>query len=267
MELLENAIKRVDAFLGEINNLKGLDFAYQASRDALEIIENVILTHRKELESSKESSQKSIKEACKKSLDCLSRNIPLLGFILRSTNVRNAFEIYGPLRRLSSQALKKDINNTKLIISSEWERYSPFMYLEGINLSSFVLIGFPAPESSNPLLIPLAGHELGHTLWSELKLKNVFYKTLENKILKSIKNNIENIKKKFQYVTGLDDLFVNNIITYNAINFALRQIEEYFCDFIGLRIFGDPIFMLFLIFYLHLIKRIPLIIIQHFKIE
>ena len=53
---------------------------------------------------------------------------------------------------------------TRLILSSEWT-YQPQVYPEKDFLPSYVLIGLPAPESSNPLLLPLAGHELGHSLW------------------------------------------------------------------------------------------------------
>ena len=100
----------------------------------------------------------AVKTACNESLKQLFRILPLLGFIVRSTSVRNSFEVFWPLLRLARQVLQTD---AKLILSSEW-LYSPF-YRPSADLSDYVLLGFPASESSNPLLVPLAGHELGHT--------------------------------------------------------------------------------------------------------
>lgn len=58
------------------------------------------------------------------------------------------------------------------------------------DLPNFVLIGFPAPESGNPLLIPLAGHELGHTVWKGRSLASKYKKSIEDTILSLIELNI-----------------------------------------------------------------------------
>ena len=104
---------------------------------------------------------------CQRTLDELTRFLPVLGFVLRSTNVRTAFEIHGPLLRLTREFLGAD---TRLLVSSEWE-YSPYTYSPLPDFADFVLIGFPASESANPLVVPLAGHELGHSLWSSKRLQ------------------------------------------------------------------------------------------------
>ena len=122
------------------------------------------------------------------SLHDLAQYTPILGFILRSTNIRNAFEARGPLVRLAQKLLSK---NTKLIVSSEWQ-YSPFVHPPIQDLKNFVLIGLPAPESSNPLIIPLAGHELGHAV---LRTGTVnLHQSL--KISDRIKKEIPNISAK-----------------------------------------------------------------------
>jgi len=171
-------------------------------------------------------------------LTALFRYLPLLGFILRSTNVRNAFEIYGPLLRLSQQILHGD---TQLILSSEWRMYSPFTYLRIPALPNFVLIGFPAPESANPLLLPLAGHELGHTVWSARNYSFKYKKSIEQHII----DDIEKRSDEYQQLFAVDNLkpgeaetniFVRRRIAL-ASAWALRQAEEYFCDFLGLCLF------------------------------
>jgi hypothetical protein len=85
-----------------------------------------------------------------------------LGLLLRSSNLRNAFEIYFPIKILSTELLE---HNTCVVLSSEWE-FSPFIYPVALDeLPEFVFIGIPASECHNPLILPLAGHELGHVVW------------------------------------------------------------------------------------------------------
>lgn len=159
--LREYSVSRLKGVLEEIGRLKESEFPYQHSQDALDRIEKLFISHKTRLESLAPDKKPAIvQQFCSAALTDLFKYLSFLGFILRSTNVRNAFEVYGPLLRLSRKVLGLD---TKQILSSEWE-YSPFTYRPIAELPGFVLIGFPAPESSNPLLIPLAGHELGHTI-------------------------------------------------------------------------------------------------------
>src|SRR5207247_1253486 len=91
------------------------------------------------------------KQACRLTLDDLFTYLPFLGFILRSTNVRNAFEFLGPFRRLAGEVLEPQVTpdkrETKLLFSSEWD-YTPFTYFSVPQLRRYVLIGLPAPESA-----------------------------------------------------------------------------------------------------------------------
>lgn len=157
--MINHARKRVTAVIEEIDRLKQSEFPYMQSRDALDLLEQRFKEQQHVLSKISPATLTSVSySACSTSLYELCIYVPILGFILRSTNVRNAFEAYAPLLRLTRSILGVD---TKLIISSEWE-LSPFVYRSMTGLPGFVLIGLPAPESSNPLLIPLAGHEVGH---------------------------------------------------------------------------------------------------------
>jgi hypothetical protein len=76
--------------------------------------------------------------------------------------VRNSFEAYDPLRELAHKLLDY---KPAIILSSEWE-FSPFTYPAiSDDLPDFVFIGLPACEAGNALVLPLAGHELGHSIW------------------------------------------------------------------------------------------------------
>ncbi len=152
--------EQVDAVLREIRQLEGSEFAYPNSKQALTETKLFFETHRDLLAAVSENTDTDALElVCRNAFDDLKESIDLLGFLLRSTNVRNSFEMYGPMLRLSRKVLGED---TRLIISSEWY-FSPFNYIGYKYLPGYVLIGLPATESSSPFLSPLAGHELGHT--------------------------------------------------------------------------------------------------------
>lgn len=237
---LEFSKGRVTAFLDEITKLKASDFPYRHAEQALVLIEQVFsgfLDRLKNLDA--ESDPETVKAACIAEVAGLFIYLPILGFILRSTNVRNAFEVYGPILRICKKVLGQ---NAKLLISSEWE-YSPFTYTRVMYLPNFVLIGLPAHESSNPLLLPLAGHELGHTIWMDRNMHSQFSRPIENAIVSQI---TDSRWKEFQELhpevkekpAVTDDLIVRQ--TWRAATeWAARQTEETFCDMIGLRIFGE----------------------------
>src|SRR5579872_782473 len=179
------ARRRYAAVLEEVERLKQAEFPYSHSRDALVELERVFQSQLDALNRlTPKSSPMVAKNACSQSLYSLFLYTPLLGFILRSTNVRNAFELYAPLLRLSRKILGP---STKLLLSSEWD-YSPFIFLPTADLPEFVLIGLPAQESSNPLLISLAGHELGHKVWQQQKLSARFDAQIRKALVTALEN-------------------------------------------------------------------------------
>ncbi len=249
MQSLFYAIARTEALLAEVSRLSEGEFAYSHSRAALQLIDGLF---KKKLETLKSFDEKSdpdtVGQECTLTLSDVFNYVPLLGFILRSTNVRNSFELLRPLLRLARQLLepekeKKD-QSTCLVLSSEWD-YSPFVYPNVPHLPGFVLIGMPAPESSNPLLVPLAGHELGHALWA----KRDVFSNYNVALRKAVVSNIWTRWTEFQEVYSIPGKSVakNDLVTdifcmqfwELAFNWAMQQCEESFCDFIGLRLFGE----------------------------
>jgi len=237
---IDHARKRVAAVLEEINRLKQSEFPYPHPCDALDLLEARFQKHQSVLEKTSLTAPVSVSHnACSVSLHELYVYVPILGFILRSTNVRNAFEAYAPLLRLVRSILGAD---TKLIVSSEWE-FAPFVYRAITGLRDFVLIGLPAPESSNPLLIPLAGHELGHSVWEHEGFSARFEKQIENGIVDQLTTNRWG-EYQLLYPQAKrpdlksDDMFVRST-WINAYTWALLQTEEIFCDLVGLRLFAE----------------------------
>ncbi len=137
MLILKNALSRMTAFLEEIDRLKQSEFPYDFPLDALELLEEQFC-ERKDvlLKTSVNADSSIVSNVCQVSLFALQDYVPLLGFLLRATNVRNAFEAHGTLQRLAEKLMGE---KTKLIVSSEWE-FSPFVYRGITGLGGFVLI-------------------------------------------------------------------------------------------------------------------------------
>jgi hypothetical protein len=240
VEARRYAEERIEAALPEIARLKDSDFPHNHPREALDVVERTLIARQGSLKLLGASSTPDVVLAtCSEALVELFALHPRLGFILRSTNVRNSFEIYRPILSLAKSVIDPDI---KLILSSEWD-YSPFVYKQINGLPGYVLIGLPAAESGNPLLVPLAGHELGHATWHALGLKSKFSSTLKD----SIFENVEARWGEFRHIfpTSLADLRTNLIANNSISTFhisSLLQAEETFCDFLGIRIFAESYF-------------------------
>ena len=239
MSTIENGRKRIAAVLEEIDRLRQSEFPYPHPRDALELLGEWFKNLQSILEKAVLVTPDVINNACSMSLYELVVYVPILGFILRSTNVRNAFETYAPLLRLARSLLG---NETKLIVSSEWE-FSPFVYRSITRLHGFVLIGLPAPELANPLLIPLAGHELGHSLWELEDLSSRFINKIRDGILHELTTKRWSEYSKLFPHFKEQDLTGNNLFARQtwmpAYTWALFQTEEIFCDFWGLELFAE----------------------------
>jgi hypothetical protein len=151
--------------------------------------------------------------------------------------------MHSPLQRMAEDLLGKD---TKLILSSEWE-FSPLTYESIPNLKGFVLIGLPAPESSNPLILPLAGHELGHSVWEQYECHINFDFKILNRILDQMTGGKWEVFKDFypnftkNSLNSLRNEKITNLFPYPVLAshmWAVGQAKEMFCDFMGLRTFG-----------------------------
>lgn len=237
MDLLGYSKKRLAAFLDQVRHLKNSEFPYLSSKQALEEIERIFDEHLDLLETlSSDSEPLAVKAGCSGALMALFEYLPYLGFLLRSTNVRNGFEVYGPLLRLARRILG---SSTKLILSSEWD-YSPYTYFGIPSLDNFVLIGLPAPESANPLLLPLAGHELGHAIWKNQDLSSLTH-NMRARAESELRAEWKKLKKHFP-VSKHEDI-MSDIEAFQVFEdillWALKQCEETFCDLIGLRMFGS----------------------------
>lgn len=256
----EYVCMRLLAFLQEVRRLKEGEFPYQHSLEALRDLEIAFQSHLDRIHGSIDSPSE-LDELCADAVLSLTRSLPYVGFILRSTNVRNAFEVYGPLLRLTRSLLGDEtaLHGTRppwrLLLSSEWED-SPRVHTGVPGLPRFVMLGLPAPESSNPLVIPLIGHELGHPLWYRDQCGPRILGDVRDALFVAIRkswsdyllaNNLS--KDRAPTPEGIQD----DVLVYDSWGYAdewsMKQAEEMFCDLVGLRLFGTSFLHAFAYFF------------------
>ncbi len=247
--MLRYARDRIGEFLLEVDQVGQSEFPYASSKGALEDLRDhfqQVLRGLNDLQDGV-SSPETIKDACANALGDLHEYVPLLGFILRSTNVRNAFELYAPLQRLCELVLEPAesplTRKTHLILSSEWY-YEAQVHPAKTYLANYVLIGLPAPESSNPLLLPLAGHEIGHPLWHVHGLRDHFFQVAASRIIEKVLSDKTAFKDAYPSEPDPEQITSTYLVQHvnrlfsNGVHWLVSQAEETFCDFVGMRLFG-----------------------------
>lgn len=214
------------------------DWPYSDAREALNEIERDLSKELAELEALEiDTSTEVLAAHCRSARAAVSRNKPYMGFILRSSNLRNGFEAYSPLRKICT----KFLGDVRIIIGSEWI-YSPFVYpAEHSHLANCIFVGLPASEAQNALLTPVAGHELGHVVWrKEVNLiQEVFDATAQTIITNW---NDDDVRGMFPKSTDPQTIATDLDLRSKWVDshrFALRQCEEIFADCIAVWIFGE----------------------------
>lgn len=229
---LRSAIQLADSLLAG-------DWPHRDSEDALKRIRKLLQGKLDDLIKLDDGANiEVIKSHCKEARSSISQYMGFLGFILRSSNVRNAFEIYEPLCRLGKELLGEDL---RIVVGSEWN-YIPFIYPTPAELlSDYIFVGLPASEGQNALLVPIAGHELGHAVWRRTPLKRFFSKMIQEGIVSRIQNDWPNFKELFSNFTSeqIGEDLVARTIWGKSYEFSERQCEEIFSDVLALWIFGE----------------------------
>ena len=232
-------LQKLDAAIALVESLTDNEFPHPDSRLALEPIARVYKADKELLLSLEEDAEDdTILGHCLRANVNIVRLKNFLGLILRSSHLRNAFEIYFPIKVLSRELLGTP---TAVVLSSEWH-FSPYTYPVALQeLPEFIFIGIPASECQNPLITPLAGHELGHVVWSRKGVRRAFEPRIQDCIVTLYRDNWDAFKRSTNGVTTPDrletDMFLRNIWT-RSYKIARRQLEELFCDFLGVHIFG-----------------------------
>jgi hypothetical protein len=95
-------LQKIQLVLAQISRLLESEFPHSDSKKALELLKLVFEQDEQLIEKSIKEGDLPIKEqACGEANFHVARFLPILGFVLRSTNTRNAFEFFVPLVRLA----------------------------------------------------------------------------------------------------------------------------------------------------------------------
>jgi hypothetical protein len=238
VDVLSSTRQKTEAILDRIRALQAGEFPQPDAKAALEAMEQIFTEHRDRIiDLERGGAPTAAPDYCSNVVQDLFGYLPVLGFLHRSKNASNAFEVYGPLLRLARQVISTE---TRLVLSSEWD-FSPYTLLRMPGLPSFVLLGLPASESRTVLLTPLAGHEFGHSIWALEDGKRRYESALAHLVVERIRVRLKEYSEHFLGIaeeTLMTDLFAMQT-WLPAARSALRQCEEVFCDLVGLRLFGE----------------------------
>lgn len=228
-----SASHRLHAFLEQIAGLETSNFPHPDGLAALRQLRKETERQLRRLSVCPTDNEALIDRLYAQARITVGRYTPILGFILRSTNVRNAFEVHFPLKRLARTLIGPQ---AKLIISSEWG-FVPFTYPMTLDqLPQFALVGGPASESGNVLAIPVAGHEIGHSVW---RAHSAGFR-LDPKLLAAIDGAIAGYPAETGRLVaqlGSGSRALDQIRRLAFLN-GSKQLEEVFCDGVGLYFFG-----------------------------
>lgn len=246
-EKVSGVLSRIDFLLGQI-------FPYKSSVVALENIRHVFEEYEEKLRNASPEDASTHQLCCVVSRD-VSHFLPVIELIANSSNVRTVFEFQEPFWELTSKIIRSlqtegRTSAVHLIITSEL-RYTPFVTVSMPDaLQNFIIICLPASEVHNPLLFPLAGHELGHIVWNVLKqVADERCREIESTVERVCRDIVGTVVRGGQLslpdkrVTALQDT-------------SLRHITELFCDCFGLRLFGEGFLYAFLYFFLPIQKNV-----------
>ncbi|MEI9901799.1 MAG: hypothetical protein WDN31_18740 [Hyphomicrobium sp.] len=236
---IDYCTQKIDSVIALLDRLLTGDYPHQDSERALKALRTVYEAERADLLAiDPKADLDTILEFCRGANVKIARLKSVIGLLLRSSNLRNAFEIYFPVKILATELLG---DTTYVVLSSEWA-FSPYTFPAAFpELPDFVFIGIPASECHNPLIIPLAAHELGHVVWRRKGAQQKFDPRILQKILELYRANWSDFEIIFK--TGANpaslqtDLFLRRTWGH-SYKLACRQLEELFCDFVGAHLFG-----------------------------
>jgi hypothetical protein len=244
MDIEFNTEEKAKAFISQIDRLLLSDFPHPASESALQMLRAFFTDQIDRLKRASATSDKKVIEgACITVNQRIYNYLPILGFLLRSTNTRNNFEAYYAFVEIARALIG---SNADVIFSSEWD-FSPLTYPMNVSvLPNYVLLGMPSSESMNALILPLAGHELGHSVWLNEQLENKFAAQVQQEARQLLKADWSKFVRAFpehQDIQPTDEELTNNMflsfVISNVVQLALSQVEETFCDGVGVTLFGQ----------------------------
>ena len=240
MDIIETTVRKLDGALDRAEGLLSARLIQDDAGAAAQKLFDLFKVQRDDIvaELAQVTNADVIATRCDVALAELVRWTPLLGLIHRSKSSANPFEMYGPLLALAQRVIQPDI---RLVVSSEWD-FSPFTMPHGTTLEGFVFVGMPATIPDKALLMSLAGHEFGHSVWVIRNARSVFEQATFQAVWNRIRARLNEVLAALAayHISDEDGLLsLDGLRAWrSAYWWALQQAEELFCDLFGLRLFG-----------------------------
>lgn len=242
LNAVQYCIEKLDGLQSEVEMLKSCDFVPSDVNDALKKTLEEINRFRLTLNKHEHLNPQTIDNICNKIASFVVAYLPLHGIFTHAADLRNSFELHYSLRLLSTCLLNRD---PRLVLSAEWQ-WSPFQYIAYPSyITDYTIIGMPASESANPLVYPVAGHEIGHKIWAEFFMKDQLKDHIGKNLISVVERTAKEYKEIFRKDFGKEKDLISTQFVESCMNFISRQSEELFCDFIGISVFGKSYFYAF----------------------
>jgi hypothetical protein len=147
-----------------------------------------------------------------------------LGVLLRSTNLRNAFEAHFAFEEMSRKFIGED---DKLIISSEWDSTPFYIPSPPAVLDGYVFIGMPAFASRN-----------AYAIWRIRSIDGPLITTADMYLREEIEKDEPGFQKEFGLEQNLFFSTEKERIVSECLKLVASQAQEIFCDLFGSALFG-----------------------------
>jgi len=169
-----------------LDSLLAGDWPYGDAKQALGLLRDQFFSELQKIENLDPEADPLIRSAhCAQPRHLIQKSKGYIGFILRSSNIRNAFEIYNPIKLIGTALFGPQ---HRLIVGSEWN-YSPLLYPLPSQLpEDYILVGLPASEAQNALLVPTSGHELGHAIWRSTDINRRFSGLIRQSVINTYRD-------------------------------------------------------------------------------
>ncbi|MGE0769924.1 MAG: hypothetical protein AB7L90_26090, partial [Hyphomicrobiaceae bacterium] len=241
-EQINSTKVKIERLTNQLSATEELAFPYADSKLAIQQLRNKLGDANQRLRQIDGMSADLQKSALRDVNITLVRVSKLAGIISRAANIRNPFEFYRPLILLCRTLVDKDV---RLILSAEYD-YIPFTYpLSSSELPNFIIIGLPVSEAENVLIFPLAGHELGHSVWRRFEIDRYFERDIEKHVYQALEDHRQELSERFPEVKtlkpgqSLDESPQANTVAAECAQFVSVQIEEIFADLFALLLFRE----------------------------
>jgi hypothetical protein len=233
MVLRDRLLYKLSLTIELINTVATSTHPFKKTDAILDHFRLITLDYISKIAATDETSQSTLLRLNGTANSWIEELLPDLGFIIRSTNERNPFDILAGFNALTRRILTAD---SELLLSSEWD-HIPFTYpinpLAGRKSSDprnhFIYVALPPNEIANFLSMPLAAHEIGHSAWQ----------LTDGNQRGAISAKIHLAVEQFPASKGVRNLDLHdNVVLRQAEQDAFRQAEEIFCDFVGQYVFS-----------------------------